>query len=330
MKIVATLSALLASAFSKDIILGQDGHDFLHQEFAGFVRKYNKEYEIEEVEQKFQTFVQNWKFIESHNAEGHSFKVGMNEFGDLTNEEFTSMYLGLNEVPRDYLRGQNLHKAPEGQVLADSVDWRTQGAVTDVKNQAQCGSCWAFSATGSMEGAHQISTGKLVSLSEQQLVDCSRSEGNMGCNGGLMDSAFEYVIKNNGITTEDNYPYTARDGSCQQSGMAAAATISGYTDVPQRDEKSLMSAVNQQPVSIAIQASGMSFQFYTSGIFDHSLCGHNLDHGVLLVGYDTNSDGDYWIVKNSWGESWGNAGYIWFVRDKDMCGLADSASYPTV
>merc|ERR1719263_1454268 len=257
----------------------------------------------------------------------------------MTLEEFAETRLGLKKPDKmwgdlPYL-GQHRYSGAE---LPTEVDWSAKGAVTPVKNQGQCGSCWSFSSTGSLEGAWEIASGKLVSLSEQQLVDCSKKEGNMGCNGGLMDNAFTYW-KTAGVCTEESYPYTAKTGTtCKASSCTKAIPeggVVGFKDVDKDDEKALMEAVATGPVSIAIQANKGAFQFYKGGVLSTS-CGTSLDHGVLLVGYGTENGKTYWKVKNSWGEVWGEKGYILLEREHSPdgkageCGLMTQPSYPVV
>jgi len=243
-------------------------------------------------------------------------------------EEFHSKMTGYKNRDMTYLRARNGPIKPLKGTPPSSWDWREHNAVTGVKNQGQCGSCWSFSTTGSTEGAHAIATQNLVSLSEQQLMDCSSSFGNNGCNGGLMDDAFQYIIKN-GICSEASYPYTAAQGTCR--ACTTVATLSSYTDIATGDEASMLPAVGLSgPVSIAIEVDSMAFQFYSGGVFNDPSCGTNLDHGVLIVGYGTDSGTDYWIVKNSWGASWGESGYIRMIRNQNECGLSNAASYPVV
>merc|ERR1712125_231382 len=266
--------------------------------------------------------------INSHNAKKSSYTLAINEHADLTWDEFKTTHLGYQAGSRV---GQS---SPEPFTkltdVADSVDWVAKGAVTPVKNQQSCGSCWAFSSTGSLEGAYFKATGKLVSLSEEDLVQCDKTDS--GCKGGLMDNAFEFV-KSHGIASENAYPYTSgggTTGSCNSAKEGQpVVSITGYTDVPSRDEDALKSAVSQQPVSVAIEADKSAFQFYSGGVLDNSACGTNLDHGVLVVGYGTDGGKDYWKVKNSWGPSWGEEGYIRMVRNKNQCGISQQPSYPT-
>jgi len=299
-------------------------------EFTAFVKRHSKKYSHDEFALRYDIFKANYNKIRHHNMGKHTYSMAVNEYADMTFEEFHAKMTGLLPRQNSYARSLN-SKGPHSDLksVAASLDWRQKGAVTPVKNQQQCGSCWSFSTTGSVEGAHAIKTGKLVSLSEQQLVDCSSAEGNQGCNGGLMDQGFEFIIKNKGITTEAAYPYTAQDGTCR-SGMTAAATISKYVDVQEGSETALMAALNIGPVSIAIEADQQCFQFYSGGILSDPSCGTQLDHGVLLVGYGTENGKDFWIVKNSWGASWGEGGYIRLIRGKNECGLTQMASYPVV
>ncbi|EDQ87660.1 uncharacterized protein MONBRDRAFT_21591 [Monosiga brevicollis MX1] len=273
-------------------------------------------------EPAFRCHLANLRVIEAHNAGNSSFTMGITQFADLTAAEFSAY---VKRFPMNVTRPRNEVWITEAPL--QEVDWRQKNAVTEIKNQGQCGSCWSFSTTGSVEGAHAIATGKLVSLSEQQLMDCSTRYGNHGCNGGLMDYAFEYVIANGGLDTEEDYPYTAEDGKCNtEKEKKHAAEIHGFRNVPKEHEDQLAAAVSIGPVSVAIEADQAGFQHYTSGVFDGK-CGTSLDHGVLVVGY---SD-DYWIVKNSWGKSWGEEGYIRLKRGVDkkgMCGITMQASYP--
>jgi C1A family cysteine protease len=314
-----SLSALFISAFAADV-------DYAY-EFEKFKATYNKNYDHDTHAYRYGIFKTNLDTINAHNAKNLPWTMALNEFADLTWSEFKATHVGYRQptvnVPRETVNLTGIVSVP------DTIDWVTKGAVTGVKNQGQCGSCWAFSTTGSIEGAVAIKTGNLISVSEQQLVDCSTAEGNQGCNGGLMDDAFEYVISNGGICSEASYPYTAADGTCKSCSVVSK--IAKYVDVAQDDETALQAAVAQQPVSVAVEADQSGFQFYSSGIFSGT-CGTNLDHGVLAVGYGSDNGVDYWLVKNSWGASWGLSGYIKLVRNNGQstgqCGIAMQPSYP--
>jgi len=299
--------------------------------FVSWVRHNNKRYSHEnEYQYRLSVYRQNLDFIENHNRLNLGFTVAMNKFGDLTLDEFKILYLATR-VNSSFLSQQSTPSVYSPPPTADEVDWRTKGAVTGVKDQGQCGSCWAFSATGSIEGAWFLTNNALVSVSEQQLVDCSGAYGNYGCDGGLMDSAFEYLIKSSkGIEKEEDYKYTARDGTCKFEAGKIAVSIDGYKDIP-KDEKQLQTAIQKQPISVAIDAGHSSFQFYHSGVYNEPACSSsNLDHGVLAVGYGTSSTNqDYYIVKNSWGTNWGAQGYILMTRNKNnQCGIATMSSFP--
>jgi len=298
--------------------------------FTKFMQQYEKKYTHDTFFFRYTVFKQNMDKIYLANKQNHSYTLGMNAMGDMTHSEFKAAKLGYNRVDNSVLRHKNTEGPHTKVVPAASVDWRNKNAVTGVKDQGQCGSCWAFSTTGSTEGAHAIATGKLVGLSEQQLVDCSQAQGNQGCNGGLMDQAFQYIITNGGISSEAAYPYTAEDGTCMSPLPPGVTTISAFTDVTSGDETALAQAVNIGPVSVAIEADQSCFQFYSGGVLNDPSCGTQLDHGVLAVGYDTLSGQDYWIVKNSWGTSWGvESGYVFIAKGINECGIATENSYPT-
>ena len=244
-------------------------------------------------------------------------------------DEFVAQYVGDATGAKAYMereRNYDYTLAKQVDAVASDVDWVASGAVTGVKNQGQCGSCWSFSTTGALEGAFEIAGNTLTSLSEQNLVDCDTTDS--GCNGGLMDNAFKWIQSNGGICTEADYAYTAAKGTCKTT-CDKVATLSGHTDVPSGDEDALKTAVAIGPVSIAIEADKSVFQSYSSGILDSSACGTNLDHGVLVVGYGADDGSDYWKVKNSWGTTWGEEGYIRIARGSNICGIASEPSYPT-
>jgi len=301
-------------------------------QFAEFQRTYNKAYATDaETNHRYSVFKQNLNKINGLNQQSSSAKFAVNEHADLTETEFANLYLSKYPVVRD----------PSVPVAADlpksvidatpsSFDWREKGAVTEVKNQGQCGSCWSFSTTGNVEGQWFLAGNKLTSLSEQNLVDCShecmeyenQNSCNAGCGGGLQPNAYQYIIKN-GIDTEASYPYTAKDGTCVFNKDNVGAHISNWTMIPQ--DETQIAAYLAQNGPLAIAADATEWQFYFGGVFDVP-CGKTLDHGILIVGYgnQTNIFGknvDYWIVKNSWGAHWGEQGYLKIVRGSGKCGL---------
>jgi len=305
-------------------------------DWENYKKEHEKNYSPTEEAHRKNIFSDNLKIINDHNtrhAQGlETFTMGLNKYADMTNTEFRKIMNGAKSGPAKTPIDPTTGTTNTVGALPASMDWRTLGAVTPVKDQGQCGSCWSFSATGAMETAWFRKTGKLVSLSEQNLVDCSGSYGNQGCNGGWMDGAFKYVKANMGIDTEAGYPYKATQGSCAFTKVNSGASVTGYTDLPSGSESALQTAVAMNgTISVAIDASANQFQLYKSGIYMTSTCSTtNLDHAVLVVGYGTFNGQDYWLVKNSWGTSWGLSGYFWMARNKNnMCGIATAASYPT-
>nr|AWU67226.1 putative cathepsin L [Crangon crangon] len=303
-------------------------------EWEEFKKTYGKSYANSADEEYRKTvFEDKLQFIAEHNARfdqgKETYTVGMNKFGDMTQEEIVESTRCLPKGPPPP-KGK-LHQL-SGKANAVEKDWRDDGAVSGVKDQGQCGSCWAFSTTGSLEASHFINTGYMYLESEQELVDCSRDYGNGGCNGGWQQNAFQYIVDKNGINSEEVYPYEALDGACRRDETHITATCEGYINIDTGDEAGMTDAIaNIGPVSVSIDSTHPGFSMYQSGVYYDPACDPNLlSHAVLAVGYGEENGMKYYIVKNSWADTWGDAGYIKMARDKDNnCGIATNSVYPT-
>ncbi|KAK9073391.1 hypothetical protein SSX86_007715 [Deinandra increscens subsp. villosa] len=335
MKLLAMVLVLLFSLFTVLSARHLSNNDEVNEMFSSWLVKHSKIYHsFVEKTKRFQIFKDNVNYIQQHNFGNNSYKLGLNKFADLSLDEYHLLYTGAKKIDSKHKFNNvrsDRYSIHSSDVLPDSIDWRTKGAIAAVKDQGSCGSCWAFSTIGSVEAINQIMTGDLVTLSEQELIDCD-TRFSQGCNGGYMDHAFEFIINNGGIDLDKDYPYTGTDGRCNiTKKKIKVVSIDNYEDVPVNNELALQKAAANQPITVTIEASGQDFQFYTSGIFDGS-CGTNLDHGVVVVGYGTEEGKDYWIVRNSWGAEWGEEGYIRMERnieDKEgKCGIAMAAFYP--
>jgi len=296
-------------------------------EFAQYMRDFTKKYKAEEVPQRMQAFHDSKIRIEKQNAmartSGSDTTFAINKFSDLSPDDFKDIYLsGYKRNPHRPLAQRVF--IPDDYVLKSTYDWRDQGVVTPVKNQGQCGSCWAFSTTEGVESAWAMTKQQLIELSPQQIVDCDTSD--QGCNGGDLPTAFSYVQSAGGLELDQNYPYQAADGTCQFNQSMVAASISSFTPLDNSAESDMVAASQQYgPLSVCVDAS--NWQSYSGGIFTE--CGQSIDHCVQIVGWDTDVNPPYWIVRNSWGTDWGESGFIRVYYGNDTCGIAQDNGYAT-
>jgi cathepsin H len=299
--------------------------------FNDFMSRYNKVYTHDEFAHRRQIFEENLAEINQINSENRGWTAGVNEWSDLSWEEFKAKFL---MAPQKCSATKGNHVMSENPNPDPVIDWRTKNVVTPVKNQGSCGSCWAFSTTGAIESASAIKTGKLQTVAEQQLVDCAQGFDNHGCRGGLPSQAFQYVMWAGGIQDSASYPYTGRDGRCNFKKDKVIIKLANEVNITERAENELVDAINTKgPVSVAYQVSS-DFRSYRSGVYDSRQCRSgpmDVNHAVLAVGLNTTTDGKpYYIIKNSWGTSFGIQGYFWMIRNKNMCGVATCSSYPVV
>ncbi|ELR17807.1 papain family cysteine protease subfamily protein [Acanthamoeba castellanii str. Neff] len=342
-----TLSAVLFFFF---FVASASSDDPLRGVFADWMRTHAKSYSNEEFVFRWNVWRENHRFIEEHNRQNHSYHLAMNQFGDLTADEFRTIYTApasdsdAAPTPKEDNATSEAAAAPaHARRHPASLDWRTWGGVQAVKNEGSCGASYAFSAVGALETAYWRAHNTLPDLSEQQIVDCTREYGNGGCGGstvttlppppspggGWMHTAYKWLQEKGGAVSQANYPYTGRVGACRSGSMPKVAQVARYVRIPAGNEKALLDAIaTTGTVSVAFNAGTQQFSYYSGGILDVANCGNLPTLAVLLIGYGTENGKDFWILKNSWGPAWGEQGYFRLARGKNMCGIADWASYP--
>lgn len=321
----------------REFFHGDESH--VDQGFDDFKTKHDKKYDTQmEHQERLHIFRQNLRYINSVNRKGLSYRVAINHLADKTDAELATLN-GKRKTEKNAKPNNGLpfdmSKYANDKQLPASFDWRIQGAVTPVKDQGICGSCWSFGTTGAIEGAYFLKHKSLVRLSQQNLIDCSWGFGNNGCDGGEDFRSYEWIIKHGGVATEESYgQYLQADGYCHFNKATIGAQLSGYVNVTPNDPIALKTAlVNEGPISIGIDAAHKSLVFYANGVYYEPTCGNtvdDLDHAVLLVGYGTLNNQDYWLVKNSWSTYWGNDGYVLMSLKDNNCGVETQPTYPIV
>jgi C1A family cysteine protease len=327
------LTSLTQASIDKQtlsFIQGNSNHEW--SLFGHFVEEFERVYDnFEEFSERFQIFRDNLKFIVKHNNEQNNSTLGLSRFSDMTHDEYQH-FVSQSGYNNNKWKLKCSSYDGDGRDVEREIDWREQGVVNEPRDQGNAGTCWAFSTTTSVESAHAIKTGNLYDLSEQQLVDCDRRSS--GTNGGEMSFGMIYLIGNGGQCLESSYPYTATDTQCHDCKVAV--TISDCYKIEEGNELAMKEILNQQPISVAIDASSREFQHYNSGVIYSSSCYKELNHGVAVVGYGTENNQKYWIVKNSWGTGYGEDGYVLIGRSdtsnnkNSVCGIAMDSSYPKV
>ncbi|XP_055926539.1 procathepsin L-like isoform X2 [Argiope bruennichi] len=334
MRILLILSCLTMAAYG-GLVMNRRINNQLWNEFKHF---FDKNYDDDEDTMRQNMWNDLLNNMFSHNMKFHAKKVpysmGLNEFSDMSHDEFTKKMTGLDSE-KNCQNSSLIYQPPPNPKIPENVDWREHGYVTEVQNQGACGACWAFCSIGSLEGQHKRKTGQLIKLSEQNLIDCSKPEGNKGCGGGQMCRALEYAAHIPGVATEESYPYigTSTDGTCKYKNSTIGSKVGGYLEIPYGDEDALKKAVGLLgPIAAGLDGSPETFRHYNGGIYSDPACSNTtLTHALTVIGYGTEDGTDYWLVKNSWGKSWGQGGFGKLLRNSNNhCGIASRALFPVL